>query len=31
MAQRTTESGAREQPGPRPHRTGKPVLEINNI
>jgi branched-chain amino acid transport system ATP-binding protein len=31
MAQRTTESGARRQPDPRPDRTGKPVLEINNI
>src|ERR671915_1592714 len=31
MAQRTTESGARHQPGSQPERTGKPVLEINNI
>jgi branched-chain amino acid transport system ATP-binding protein len=31
MAQRTTESEARPEPGPRPDRTGKPVLEINNI
>jgi branched-chain amino acid transport system ATP-binding protein len=31
MAQRTTESEARHEPGPRPDRAGKPVLEINNI
>jgi branched-chain amino acid transport system ATP-binding protein len=31
MAQRTTEPEARRQPGPRPGRTGEPVLEINNI
>ena len=30
MAQRTTPE-ARQEPGPRPDRTGKPVLEINNI
>ncbi len=31
MAQRTTESEARPEPGSRPDQTGKPVLEINNI
>src|SRR5919199_3588126 len=30
MAQRTTPE-ARQEPGPRPGQTGKPVLEINNI